>query len=185
MSNLETERADSPDLSRQSMSWRCKVNVLLALATLLPATVVVAGQQAATITSAHASVTVKGHVLNGAFTFDRLGDLTLWGPGGGVIDVGSDQGGTFQYSALSHTGKFKTTAATPLVVPVGVGPEVKVVTSNAGECTVTMTRADETGVSGSFECGRVTVMGPENKILGAIDGMTGTFTASTTAKTGA
>lgn len=155
--------------------------VVLALATLVPTTSAAGRQAPGTVNSARASVTVTGHPLNGAFTFTRVGDLTMWGPGGGLIDIADEHGGTFQYSPLSHAGTFKTTTATPLVVHAGLGPEVKVVTSNAGECTVTVTRADETGVSGSFECGRVTVMGPEKKILGAIDGMTGTFTASTTA----
>jgi hypothetical protein len=33
-------------------------------------------------------------------------------------------------------------------------------------------------VAGSFECGRVTVLGPEKKNLGAIDEMSGSFSAS-------
>jgi hypothetical protein len=139
---------------------------------------VIARQSSDTITTAHASVTVKGHVLNGAFTYDRVGSLTLWGPGGGLIDIANDKGDAFQFSPISKPGKYKTTASMPLVVQAGVGPEVKVAASNAGECTVTVTRADETGVDGSFECGQVGVLGPEKKILGPIDSMTGSFSAS-------
>src|SRR4051812_47807801 len=146
--------------------------------TLLICARTIAQQPAATITSGHASVAIKGHVANGAVAYDRVGDLTLWGPGGGLIDLGNDKGDAFQYSAMSTPGKFKTTAAMPIVVQVGVGPEVKVIASSAGECTVTLTRADDTGVAGSFECGKVGVLGPEKKILGPIDSMTGTFTAT-------
>ena len=130
------------------------------------------------ITTAHATVTVKGRILNGAFTYDRVGALTMWGPGGGLIDIDSTRGDALQYSALPKAGSYKTTASMPLVVQVGVGPTVKVVTSAAGECTVTVTRADETGVAASFECGRIEVLGPEKKMLGPIDSMTGSFTAS-------
>jgi hypothetical protein len=131
-----------------------------------------------TISSTHASVTIKGRPVNGSFTYDKLGDLTMWGPGGGLIDIQSERGDTFQYSPFARPGKYKTTVAQPLVVQVGVGPTLKVIASAAGECTITVTRADDTGVSGSFDCGRVAVLGPEKRILGAIDSMTGTFTAT-------
>ena len=152
--------------------------VLLILVPLLTGAVIPAQHPPERVTTAHASVTVLGHILNGAFTFDRVGDLTMWGPGGGLIDIDGDKGGTFQYSPLSMLGKFKTTPATPLVVQIGAGPAVKIVTSAAGECTVTVTRADDTGVAASFECGAVTVMGSGKKIFGPIDSMTGSFTAS-------
>jgi len=138
----------------------------------------IAQQPAGTITSAHASVAIKGHVVDGALAYDRVGDLTLWGPGGGLIDLGNDKGDVFQYSAMPSPGKFKTTAAFPIVVQVGVGSDVKVIASSAGECTVTLTRADDTGVAGSFECGKVGVLGPEKKILGPIDSMAGSFSAT-------
>ena len=138
----------------------------------------IAQPPAATITSAHASVTVKGHVVNGAFTYDRVGDLTMWGPGGGLIDLANEKGDAFQYSATPRPGTFKTTASESIVVQVGVGPEGKVIASSAGECTVTLTRADDSGVAGTFECGQVGVLGPEKKILGPIDSMTGSFTAT-------
>ncbi len=131
-----------------------------------------------TITSAHASVSVKGHSVAGSFTYDKVGDLTVWGAGGGFIDLTSERGDAFQYSALGKPGKYKTTVSQPLVVQIGTGPRVKVIASAASECTVTLTRADVTGVAGSFECGRVTVMGPEKKILGAVDQMSGSFNAS-------
>ena len=139
-----------------------------------------AGMQAPppTITSAHASVAIKGHPLAGSFTYDKVGDLTVWGAGGGFLDMTSERGDSFQYSPLARPGKYKTTVSQPLVVQIGVGPQVKVVASAAGECTVTLTRADDTGVAGSFECGHVTVMGPEKKMLGAIDQMSGSFSAS-------
>ena len=131
-----------------------------------------------TVTSAHASVAFKGRPLNGSFAYDKVGDLTVWGPGGGFIDIQSDRGDAFQYSPLAKAGKYKTTVAQPLVVQVGVGPSVKVAASAAGECTITLTRADDTGVAGSFECGRVPVTGPEKKVLGAVDSMSGSFTAT-------
>ena len=131
-----------------------------------------------TITSAHANVSVKGRALEGSFAYGTVGALTMWGPGGGFIDIESERGDGFQYSPFAKPGKYKTTVSQPLVVQVGSGPTVKVVASAAGECTVTLTRADDTGVAGSFECGRVAVMGPEKKILGAIDQMSGSFSAS-------
>ena len=131
-----------------------------------------------TITAAHASVALKGRPVNGAFTYDKVGDLTVWGAGGGFIDITSARGDALQYSPTAKPGKYKTTVSQPLVVQVGVGPTVKVAASAAGECTITLTRADETGVAGSFDCGRVTVLGPEKKVLGAIDSMTGSFTAT-------
>jgi hypothetical protein len=131
-----------------------------------------------TITAAHASVTIKGRPLTGAFTYDRVGDLTVWAAGGGFIDITSDRGDALQYSPTAKPGKYKTTVSQPLVVQVGVGPTVKIVTSAAGECTITLTRADDTGVAGTFDCARVTVLGPEKKVLGAIESMTGSFTAS-------
>lgn len=131
-----------------------------------------------TISTAQASVTVKGRVLNGSFTYGQVGDLTLWGPGGGFIDIRSDRGDAFQYSSLAKPGTYKTTVSHPLVVQVGVGPAVKVATSAAGECGVTLKRADDTGVAGSFECGRITVLGPEKKVLGALDSMSGSFSAT-------
>src|SRR4051812_27729677 len=70
----------------------------------------VAQQPGGTITNAHASVTVKGHVVDGALTYDRVGDLTLWGPGGGMIDLGNEKGDAFQYSAMPKAGTSKTTA---------------------------------------------------------------------------
>jgi hypothetical protein len=158
------------------MNWSRAL--LTAGLTILNAGQIVARQASETITTAHASVTVKGHVVNGAFTYDRVGSLTLWGPGGGLIDIAGGNGDAFQFSPMSKPGKYKTTPSMPLVVQVGVGPEGKVVASNAGECTVTVTRADDTGVAGSFECGPVGVLGPEKKILGPIDSMTGSFSAS-------
>jgi hypothetical protein len=152
--------------------------LLTTACTLLACAPTIAQQPVGTITSAHASVTIKGHFVDGALTYDRVGDLTLWGPGGGLIDLGNEKGDAFQYSAMPTPGKFKTTPAMPIVVQVGVGPEVKVIASSAGECTVTLTRADDTGVTGSFECGKVVVLGPEKKILGPIDSMTGSFTAT-------
>ena len=139
-----------------------------------------AGTQAPppTITSAHASVAIKGHAVAGSFSYDKVGDLTVWGAGGGFLDMNSQRGDAFQYSPLARPGKYKTTVSQPLVVQIGGGPQVKVIASAAGECTVTLTRADDTGVTGSFECGRVTVMGPEKKILGVIDEMSGSFSAS-------
>jgi hypothetical protein len=101
-----------------------------------------------------------------------------WGPGGGFIDIQSERGDGFHYSPFAKAGKYKTTVAQPLVVQVGVGPAVKIVTSAAGECTVTITRADDTGVAGSFECGAIAVLGPEKKNLGAIESMTGSFSAA-------
>ena len=132
----------------------------------------------ATITNAQATVTAAGRVLNGTFAFTRAGDLTLWGPGGGFIDIQSDRGDAFQYSPFGKPGKYKTSVSQPLVVQVGVGPAVKIAASAGGECTVTITRADETGVAGSFACGRIAVLGPEKKVLGSVDSMSGTFTAS-------
>ena len=139
-----------------------------------------AGTQAPppTITSAHASVAIKGHPVAGSFTYEKVGDLTVWGAGGGFIDMESARGDALQYSPLARPGKYKTTVSQPLVVQIGVGPQMKVIASAAGECTVTLTRADDTGVAGSFECGRVTVMGPEKKLLGVIDQMSGSFSAS-------
>ena len=131
-----------------------------------------------TISSAQASVTVKGHALNGSFVYEKAGDFTLWGPGGGFLDIQSDRGDAFQYSPLARPGKYKTTVSRPLVVQVGAGPGLKVAASAAGECTVTLTRADDTGVAGSFACGRIAVLGPEKKVLGAIDSMSGSFTAT-------
>ena len=131
-----------------------------------------------TITAAQATASVTGHALNGSFSYDKVGDLTVWGPGGGFIDIQSGRGDAFQYSPTARPGKYKTTVAQPLLVQVGVGPAVKVAASAAGECTVTLTRADDTGVSGSFGCGRITVLGPEKKVLGAIDSMTGSFSAT-------
>lgn len=131
-----------------------------------------------TITTAQATASVKGRALNGSFSYEKVGDLTVWGPGGGFIDIQSERGDAFQYSPIAKPGKYKTTVAQPLVVQVGVGPTVKVAASAAGECTVTLTRADDTGVSGSFECGRITVLGPEKKVLGAIDSMSGAFSAT-------
>jgi hypothetical protein len=156
----------------------CMAEGMVLLILVLTGAVTLAQSPPEPVPTAHASVTVSGHILNGAFTFDRVGDLTMWGPGGGLIDIDSEKGGTFQYSPLAKPGKFKTTPATPLVVQIGTGPAVKIVTSAAGECTVTVTRADDTGVAGSFECGAVTVTGPEKKIFGPIDSMTGSFTAS-------
>ena len=131
-----------------------------------------------TITTAHASVVVKGQPLDGSFTYDKVGDLTVWGPGGGLIDLQSDRGDAFQYSPLAKPGKYKTTVSQPLVVQVGVGPAVKIAASAAGECTITLTRADDTGVTGSFECGRIAVVGPEQKALGSIESMRGSFAAA-------
>ena len=131
-----------------------------------------------TITTAHASVTVKGRPLSGSFSYDKAGDLTVWGPGGGLIDIQSDRGDAFQYSPLAKPGTYKTTVSQPLVVQVGVGPAVKIAASAAGECTVRLTRADDTGVAGSFECGRIAVVGPEQKVLGTLDSMNGSFTAA-------
>ena len=131
-----------------------------------------------TITTAHASVAVKGRPLNGSFTYDKVGDLTVWGPGGGLIDIQSDRGDAFQYSPLAKPGTYKTTVSQPLVVQVGVGPAVKIAASAAGECTITLTRADDTGMAGSFECGRIAVVGPEQTALGAIDSMSGSFAAA-------
>ncbi|MEN3339786.1 MAG: hypothetical protein V7647_3462 [Acidobacteriota bacterium] len=139
---------------------------------------VAARQPSDTITAARATVTIKGHLLDGAFTYDRVGDLTLWGPGGGVIDIASDRGDAFQYSPMAKPGAYKTTPSMPLIVQVGVGPAVKIVASSGGECTVTLTRADDSGVAGAFECGRVGVMGPEKKMLGPVDSMTGSFSAT-------
>jgi hypothetical protein len=158
------------------MNWTRAL--LTAGLTIVTAGLVTARQASETISTAHASVTVKGHVVNGAFTYDRVGGLTLWGPAGGLIDIAGANGDAFQFSPISKPGKYKTTPAMPLVVQVGVGPEGKVVGSNAGECTVTVTRADETGVAGSFECGQVGVMGPEKKMLGPVDSMTGSLSAS-------
>ena len=146
--------------------------------TLLICAPTLAQQPVPTISSAHASVTVKGHVVDGALTYDRVGDLTLWGPGGGLIDLANEKGDAFQVSAMPKLGSFKSTPALPIVVQVGVGPTVRTIASSAGECTVTLTRADDTGVAGSFECGKVVVLGPEKKILGPIDSMTGSFTAT-------
>jgi hypothetical protein len=131
-----------------------------------------------TITNAQATAAITGRVLNGSFAYNRVGDLTLWGPGGGFIDIQSERGDGFHYSPFAKAGKYKTTVAQPLVVQVGVGPAVKIVTSAAGECTVTITRADDTGVAGSFECGAIAVLGPEKKNLGAIESMTGSFSAA-------
>jgi hypothetical protein len=131
-----------------------------------------------TIATAQASVNVKGRPLNGSFVYNKVGDLSVWGSGGGFIDIDSDRGDAFQYSPLAQPGKYKTTVSQPLTVQVGVGPAVKVITSAAGECTITLTRADDTGVAGSFDCGRVTVLGPEKKVLGAIDSMSGSFSAN-------
>jgi hypothetical protein len=131
-----------------------------------------------TVTTGQASVAIKGHALNGSFTYNTVGGLTMWGAGGGFIDLQSEREDAFQYSPIARPGKYKTTVARPLVVQVGAGPTMKVVASAGGECTITLTRADDTGVAGSFECGRVTVLGPEKKILGAIDSMTGSFGAN-------
>ena len=103
--------------------------------TLLTCAQTIAQQPAGTITSAHASVTVKGHVVDGALAYDRLGDLTLWGPGGGLIDLGNEKGDAFQVSAMAKPGSFKTTPALPILVQVGVGTEVRTIASSAGECT--------------------------------------------------
>jgi hypothetical protein len=151
----------------------------LIVLVLAPALVALRAQSPApTITSGHASVSIQGHVLSGSFTYDKVGDLTVWGAGGGFIDLQSDRQDAFQYSPAGNTGKYKTTVARPITVQVGAGPTLKVVTSAAGECTVTLARADESGVDGSFACGRVAVLGPEKKILGAIDSMTGSFSAA-------
>jgi hypothetical protein len=133
---------------------------------------------APTITNAQASVTATGHALNGTFAYTRVGDLTVWGPGGGFIDIQSERGDAFQYSPFAKPGKYKTTVSQPLLVQVGVGPSVKVAASAGGECTLTIARADDTGVAGSFECGRIAVLGPEKKVLGSLDSMRGFFTAS-------
>ena len=137
----------------------------------------IAQPPAATITSAHASVTVKGHVVDGVFTYDRVGDLTMWGPGGELIDLANEKGDAFRYSATPRPGTFKTTASTSIRAG-GRWPRGKVIALSAGECTVTLTRADDSGVAGTFECGQVGVLGPEKKILGPIDSMTGSFTAT-------
>ena len=131
-----------------------------------------------TVTAAQATVSIKGRAINGTFTYGKVGGLSMWGPGGGFIDIDSDRGDAFQYSPLARPGKYKTTVPQPLTVQLGVGPTVKVITSAAGECTITLTRADDTGVAGSFECSQVTVLGPAKKVLGAIDSMSGSFNAN-------
>ena len=134
--------------------------------------------QGAAFTTARGSATVKGTGLAGTFTLDRAGALSVWGRGGGLVDLENAAGDMLQFSPQGTPGKFKTHPAMPLVLQVGVGPAVKIVRSAAGECTVTITRVDESGVAGSFECGKLPVTGLHNRQVGAIDGMTGSFSAS-------
>lgn len=156
----------------------CPGALLTAVLAVAPAAFVVGQQSSETITTAHASVAVNGHALNGTFTWDKVGALTMWATGGGFIDIDSERGDAFQFSPLGKPGQYKTTVSMPLVVQVGVGPAVKVAASAAGECTVTVSRADETGIAASFECGKIAVLGPEKKVLGTVDSMSGSFTAS-------
>jgi hypothetical protein len=146
---------------------------------LAAAVVLAQAQPSLTLKAASANVSITGGGIAGSYAFDRVGSLAAWGPrSGGLLEIQNEAGETFQFTAPPKPGKYKTSVGAPLVVQLGKGPQVKVVKSAAGECTVTVAQAADAGINGTFDCRSIPIAGPENKQVGAIEAMKGSFSAS-------
>lgn len=101
--------------------------------------------------SGEASVEVTGD-LRSSFTVPLIGDSVYSPPPGGMaLSYSDDRGNFFGIGGITFTGSEETSLELSVTITVGrESPQLFV--STAGECTVSISRADATGVQGQAEC---------------------------------
>jgi hypothetical protein len=131
-----------------------------------------------------------GHLLSGIATAQLSGDLSgtrsftalappaLYSPPPGAMAVvwqttAADE--TLSITGTSFTGQQPTSATLTLMLTVRSGSDAVVLTSSAGECTVTVAQALPTAVQGNFTCRRLAGTTPTGSV--SVDA-TGVFSAS-------
>jgi hypothetical protein len=135
------------------------------------------GAATGNLTNGTASATLSGGLI-GLRSFTALAPPALYSPPPGAMAVvwqtaAADE--TLSITGTAFTGEEPTSATLTLTLNVRNGTGAAVLTSSAGECTVTIDQAVQSALQGSFTCRQLAGTTPTGDL--SVDA-TGTFSAS-------
>jgi hypothetical protein len=134
------------------------------------------GAATGTLTSGSATIELDGD-LRGRVRLQTLGPPALYSPPpGSIAVVWTDGRQSMGITGPSFEGERPTSNTLTLRLEVRNGPEAAVLTSAAGQCTLTVDTAVESSLAGTFACADLAAPTATGDAL-SVDA-TGTFTAS-------